>query len=138
MPNEIESQLSFLLQQGYCCTEALVRLGLWLKGAENELLVKASSGLCKGMHSGFTCGALTGGCMVLSMFDRNCAAREMIPELCEWFDTQYGMQYGSLNCEDLLGSQPPVSLDRCKPVIYAVAAQCVELLTIHCLLEDSQ
>ena len=135
---DYESQLAYLLQQGHCCTEALVRLGLWLKKEENESLAKASSGLCKGMHAGLNCGALAGGCMLLSMFDRITAAREMIPALCEWFDERYGMEYGSINCEDLLGNNPTGSIERCRPLIHALAAQCVELLEINCLLEESQ
>ena len=131
-----KSQIAYLLQQGYCCTEALVRLGLWLKHEDNALLAKASTGLCNGMHAGSNCGALMGGCMVLAMFDRVLAAREMIPELTDWFDAEYGMKYGSINCEDLRGDTPRNAMERCKPIVCAVADKCVEILKYNALLEE--
>ena len=129
------SELAYLLQQGYCCTEALVRLGLLLRREENESLARASSGLCNGMHTGLTCGALTGGCLMLSLFDCTLAARKMIPELCDWFDAAYGMEYGSINCEDIRGDDPRAGLEHCRELICAVALQCVEILRDNHLLE---
>lgn len=132
---DYQSQAAYLAQT-YCCTEALVRFGLWLKNEENPLLIKASSGLCNGMHSGFNCGALTGGCMLLSMFDRALAARVMIPELTEWFDSVYGIEYGSINCEDLRSGSPKATMVFCRPLICAMAEKCVEILKNNKLLEE--
>lgn len=132
---DYQSQAVYLART-YCCTEALVRFGLWLKNEENPLLVKASCGLCNGMFSGFNCGALTGGCMLLSMFDRTLAARVMIPELTEWFDSVYGIEYGSINCEDLRGDSPKATTEFCRPLICAVAEKCVEILENNKLLEE--
>lgn len=120
------------LVSGGCCAEVMVRLGLALKGEENPLLVTASSGLCIGMHSGFNCGALTGGCLLLAMFDRAVAARVMIPELTEWFDAAYGMEYGSVNCEDLKGSSPA----HCHGLITETAEKCIEILKYYGFLEE--
>lgn len=132
---DYQGQAAYLAQT-YCCTEALVRFGLWLKNEENPLLVKASGGLCNGMYSGFNCGALAGGCMLLSMFDRGLAARVMIPELTEWFDSVYGIEYGSINCEDLRGGSPKATMDFCRPLICAIAEKCVEILQNNKLLEE--
>lgn len=133
---EPNSQLAWILQQGCCCSEALVRLGLWMKGVEDPLLSQASSGLCNGMHSGFACGALAGGCLLLSLFHPGEAAREMIPELCEWFDCTYGMTYGSVNCEDIRGNSPGNTMERCRPIVLAVGEKCVERLRVNQLWEE--
>lgn len=126
-----QEEINRLLLRG-CCTEAMVELGLVLKKEENPLLVQASSGLCIGMHSALTCGALTGGCMLLSMFDRAAAARVMIPELTEWFDASYGMEFGSVNCEDLREHGGP----RCRTLIAATMKKCIEILQYNGLLEE--
>lgn len=39
--------------------------------------------------------------MLLAMFDKRKACEEMIPELTAWFDETYGMEYGSVSCEDI-------------------------------------
>lgn len=134
---EPNSQLAYFLQQGDCCSQALVRLGLWMKGEDAPLLTQASSGLCNGMHAGFACGALTGGCLLLAMFSPGEAARKMIPELCEWFDCTYGMVYGSTNCEDIRGNAPGNRMERCRPIVMAVGEKCVELLQDNRLWEGT-
>ena len=93
--------LKRFLATGSCCAEALVRLGLQLRGEENEQFANASAALCKGLWSRMTCGALSGGAMLLAMFDKRKACEEMIPELTAWFDETYGMEYGSVSCEDI-------------------------------------
>ena len=50
-------KLNQLLLSGSCCSQALVSLGLTLKGEENPSLLKASAALCLGVRSGLTCGA---------------------------------------------------------------------------------
>ncbi len=124
------------LLRGCCCTEAIVRTGLELLGKEDELLANTASGLCLGVHAGAACGALTGGAMLLSMFSRSQAASTMIPELAAWFDAQYGMQYGSINCEDIAGEHLIHKPERCKPLCLAVCEKCVALLREQGLLED--
>ena len=71
------------LATGSCCAEALVRLGLQLCGEENEPFANASAALCNGLWSRMTCGALSGGAMLLAMFDKRKACEEMIPELID-------------------------------------------------------
>lgn len=117
-----------VLMRGVCCSEALVRLGLALRGEENEPFASAAAGLCGGLHGGYLCGALSGGALLLSMFDRTFAARTMIPELTAWFDGAYGMEYGSMNCEDITAGNVHRKMEVCRPLIRAVGDKCVELL----------
>lgn len=58
---------------GSCCSQALVSLGLTLKGEENPSLLRASASLCLGVRSGLTCGALTGAAMMMALFEPEAA-----------------------------------------------------------------
>ena len=82
-----------------------------------------------------TCGALSGGAMLLAMFDKRKACQEMIPELTAWFDETYGMQYGSVNCEDIA---PGLRHDRklCSELIDAVGEKCLALLREYGLYQE--
>jgi hypothetical protein len=131
---DYEARIEELLAKGFCCAEAIVRLGLDLREEENEQLACAASALCRGMHSGCNCGALAGGALLLSMFDKAAAADSMIPELVAWFDKGYGMEYGSIDCRDIAGERMQHRAQRCKPIIIAVCGECVELLKAKSLL----
>ena len=121
------------IQEGNCCTVAILRAAMEAKGCgQQEDLAQAAAGLCGGIHAGQNCGALTGGAMMLSLFDRAAAASFMIPELVQWFDETYGMEYGSINCEDIAGSDKRYKAERCRPLIGAVYRKCLELLEEYC------
>lgn len=129
------SQIDTFLLRGNGCAEALLRFALTLKGEENEPLVQAAGGLSRGMHCQNLCGALTGGVLMLSLFDKGLASQVMIPELVEWFDGEYGMACGSMNCEDISGPRFVHRAERCKSLTIAVGLQCVGLLQENGLLE---
>lgn len=129
--------LKRFLAGGSCCAEALVRLGLKLRGEENEGLANASAALCNGIWSRRTCGALTGGAMLLAMFDKRRACGEMIPELTAWFDETYGMEYGSLDCEDISdGLHRKRTL--CPELVEAVGEKCICLLRKYGLFQENE
>lgn len=128
---DYQEQMELIFMRGACCAEALVRLGLTLRGEENEQFALAAAGLCDGMHGGYLCGALMGGALMLSMFDRNFAAGTMIPELTEWFDDVYGMEYGSMNCEDITEGNIHCKAERCRPLMRATGSKCIELLETY-------
>ena len=96
-------KLNQLLLSGSCCSQALVLLGLTLKGEENPSLLRASASLCLGVRSGLTCGALTGAAMMMALFEPEAAYSEMIPELADWFQENYGEIYGGSDCRSILG-----------------------------------
>lgn len=133
---DLKKQVDGYLLRGCCCSESIVRAGLDLLGTEDETMANASAGLCLGVHAGQNCGALTGAAMLLSMFSRTTAATVMIPELVEWFDGEYGMEYGSINCEDIAGEHQRHKAERCKPLCLAVCEKCVELLQENDLLPE--
>jgi len=91
----------------FCCSQIQMCLALELKGNENPELIKAMSGLCRGMgESGKDCGALTGGACAIGLFCGHGETGEtssenlnkMVKELVEWFEKEYG----SVECYDLI------------------------------------
>lgn len=120
-------RLNQLLGSGSCCAQALVALGLELKGEENPQLVQTAAALCLGVRGGLTCGALTGGAMLLQLLDPEQAAGALIPELVEWFSDSYGEQYGSVNCHDILEGDLANKI-RCPALVERTYRKCRELL----------
>ena len=117
-----------MLQGGRCCSRVLAAMALNCLGQEDEALEQAASGLCLGLHSGLTCGALTGGALCLSLFDPGLAASNMIPELVSWFRETYGEAYGGICCEDILEGDPVNKALRCPGIVESVWVKCRELL----------
>ena len=110
-------KLNQMLQSGKCCAQAMVALGLRLRGQSNPQLETAASALCLGVRSGLVCGALSGAAMMMSLFDPELAASEMIPELKEWFQDIYGEKYGSLDCDSILEGNRANKVFRCPALI---------------------
>ena len=117
----------------YCCSEAMIRFGLKLRGEENEQFADAASALCSGLKNGALCGCLTGGAMLLTMFDKQ-ASTAMITELFCWFDERYGDRYGSVNCEDILTDRS-MMWTLCPGIMKETAEKCAEILAEHDLIE---
>ena len=116
------------MAKGQCCTQILVSLGLDLLGEENDRMVQAVSGLCRGVQSGLLCGALTGAALMLSLFDEKMAAEEMIPELVEWFQGEYGEAYGGTDCDTILEGFPGNKTMRCPKLIESAYREAKEIL----------
>lgn len=133
-----ETLVDVYLLKGCCCSEAIVRAGLEMLGTPNEQLADAATAFCKGLHTGRNCGALDGGAMLLAMFSRPLAASEMIPQLVAWFDDNYGLAYGSIDCADIAGDRMQYKPERCKPLALAVFKKCLELLGENDLLPQAK
>jgi len=116
-------RLHQLRLEGKCCSAVMLQLALELRGEENPALVKAATGLCMGVHSGLTCGALTGAACMMSLFDEKLAATEMIPRLTEWFTAAY-----STDCRSILGGRPENKALRCPSIIEKTYLEAREIL----------
>ncbi|HHV42657.1 MAG TPA: C_GCAxxG_C_C family protein [Clostridiaceae bacterium] len=101
-----------LHQQGFNCSQILLQLGLEARGAQNPDLIRAINGLGGGLgFSGKTCGALTGGVCLLSLYTGRGKPEEkvhdqfhsMISKLVNWFEDTVGTAHGSINCRDIIG-----------------------------------
>ncbi len=120
-------RLNQILLSGKCCSQALVALGLELRGESNPQLETAAAALCMGVRSGLTCGALTGAAMLLNLLDPEDAMGEMIPELAEWFADTYGEAYGSPDCRSILEGSMANKI-RCPMVVENTYRKARELL----------
>ena len=116
-------KLNQLLLSGSCCSQALVLLGLTLKGEENPSLLRASASLCLGVRSG-----LTGAAMMMALFEPEAAYSEMIPELSDWFQENYGEIYGGSDCRSILGDNMANKALRCPQVVENTYRKVRELL----------
>lgn len=128
-----------LAAKGYCCSQMLGLLALEAQGTRNPGLVRALGGLCHGMgQCGRTCGVLTGGTCVLSLYlgkgdDAETASDKAdlaVSEFVEWF-TGRTEQYGGTTCADILGecleTKPDVS--RCADLVGEAWGQILTILT---------
>lgn len=93
---------------GFCCTQVMLKLALDEEGTENNDLIRAVQGLCKGIgESQKTCGVLIGGIQILGLYAGKGNEKEymkenfshMIDEFCQWFEEEFG----STECEQLIG-----------------------------------
>jgi hypothetical protein len=117
-----------LASQGYCCSQILVQMGLEAKQAENPELLDAVAGLCNGLHFGLVCGILTGAACLLSLYDKEKAASDMIPRLADWFEMTYTKSCGGISCEAIINDNPMNKLDRCPRILEETYEKCRELL----------
>lgn len=96
-------RLREIINSGSCCAATIVRMGLELKGQENEQLIQSVRGLCGGVQSRLLCGALTGAACMLNVVDPQNANIDMVPELVAWFEEKYGKEFGGIDCKDIIG-----------------------------------
>lgn len=126
-----------LKQQGFFCSQILLLLGLELQGKENPDLIRAMHGLAGGLgFAGETCGALTGGACLLGLYagkgrpedDDDPRLNFMIEDLVKWFKAEYGQQFGSIRCEEILGENARYMAVRCPAMVVGVFQKVKELL----------
>ena len=126
--SETAKQIRRLAAQGYCCSQIMVQMGLDAKQEENSELLDAMAGLCGGLHSGRVCGVLTGSVCLLSIYDKQKAASDMIPKLVDWFETTYTESCGGIHCEQIINDNPMNKLERCPKIMEETFEKCRELL----------
>lgn len=104
-----------LKQNGYCCSQIVVKLVLRDLGRDNPDLVRSMAALCFGTgSSGGTCGVLCGAACALSLCletfpDRDRQAPEfplLLGELIDWFTVRAEGTYGGTRCEQILSASP--------------------------------
>lgn len=120
--------LADLRHQGMCCAQSMVYMGLEQLRRDNPMLLQAASGLCKGMRSGFTCGALTGAICMLGMFgDATHSNSVMVPELVEWFTATHGKD-SSVSCKVFLAGDWEKRHEICPAIIESTYLKAKEIL----------
>lgn len=126
-----------LSQQGYFCSQILMKLLLESLGEDNPELVKAMMGLCGGIgFSGGCCGCKTAGTCVISYLtgkgsDDEPAHPEHKPamkEFTEWFKERMLSEFPSENCCDVIHFDPAKRIEMCPPIIADTFVKCMEIL----------
>lgn len=132
--------------QGFSCSQILVLMALEAQGKADPLLVRAMSGLLGGMGCGKTCGALSGGCCVLGIYAGRGSLDEregddlsiMLADLVEWFEAEYGVRYGGIDCDDIIEKDPELRLSRCPQLVVETFKKITDILAMHDYALDGQ
>ena len=126
-----------LSRYGYFCSQIMAILVLEAAGEENPKLVQALGGLDGGVgYSKNNCGCITGGACMLSYFtgksgDLEVVSAELKPALGEftrWFQDEMTADYGGINCEDIIGTNPAKRVEYCPQIIAASYSKIMEIL----------
>lgn len=137
--NEELFRMLELSQQGFCCSQILLIMGLEAQGKSNPDLVRSMHGLKGGMDPGKNCGSLTGGCCLLALYAGKGTPEEkpsehlneMLRELVEWFQQEYGTLYGGINCSDILENDITKQKERCPQLVFQTYEKVKEILEAH-------
>lgn len=125
-----------LREQGFYCSQILLIMGMELQGKENPDLVAAMNALAEGIgFTGETCGALTGGACLLGLYagkgrpeqDEDVRLRLMVEALVRWFKDGYGVEYGGIRCDEILGDANNLR-SRCPIMVLGTFQKVKELL----------
>ena len=126
-----------LSRYGYFCSQIMAILVLEAAGEENPKLVQALGGLDGGVgYSKNNCGCMTGGACMLSYFtgktgDLETESAEHKPALGEftrWFQDEMTADYGGINCEDIIGTNPAKRVEYCPQIIASCYEKIMEIL----------
>jgi hypothetical protein len=120
-------RLHELKQNGYCCSQIILQMGLEAQKKENPDLIQAVSGLCNGLQGGLLCGILSGGACLLSLLKPRDEDMSAINELAEWFQEEYGAVYGGIDCKDILAGDLLNRSVRCPDILAATYKKVKEL-----------
>lgn len=120
--------LSEIIKQGYGKEEGYNCAQKILHGAnkvyELGLDDKALS-LCVGFGGGIAigsvCGALTGGVMVLSILYKSKYEKEEFRSIIKNYFNEYHKRMGSINCDELKGSEHYNDVVKCDVIIHEAA-----------------
>ena len=133
-----------LSRYGYFCSQILAILTLELAGEENPKLVQAMGGLDGGVgYSKGCCGCMTGGACMISYFSGKAgdfepespAHKPALGEFTQWFQDEVTADYGGINCEDIIGTNPAKRVEYCPQIIAATFEKCRDILESRGLLE---
>lgn len=114
--NDYELDILKLKNQGFCCAQIIVHMALDVQGVQNPGLIRAMTGLCRGLlFAKGVCGALNGGACVLALYAGKGGADEepnerlplMLAELARRFEQLAVPRFGSIHCADIVSDYKP-------------------------------
>lgn len=139
--DDLSLRLFRLSSAGFCCAQIMYKLALEDEGIENDDLIRAAQGLCRGIaDTQQTCGVLSGGIGVLGLYGAKGKEEEsaqenfkaMLDEFHAWFTTEFG----SSQCAVLIGERDFHGLDQsykpiCAGMIQKAYVKVYEILQEH-------
>ena len=126
-----------LSREGFQCAQILMLYALKLEDKENADLIRSMGGLNVGLSTGEgPCGALTGGCCLISYFAgkgdpeelEDPALKKMLAEFVGWFREKYEGQYGSFICLEVLEGDRKNMTSRCPEIMQSCYGKALEIL----------
>jgi C_GCAxxG_C_C family probable redox protein len=106
-PDQAAERSAELFAQGFCCSESVLQALAESQGVRSDLIPRIATGMCAGIaRTGGICGAVSGGVLAISMVTGRSspkASREENHRLVREFLNQCEAQFGSTNCEKLIG-----------------------------------
>jgi C_GCAxxG_C_C family probable redox protein len=139
MRDEILKDMQSMAQDGFRCSQIILKQGLKRMNAENPFVIRAMGGLIVGVgFTGKTCGALTGGACLISLFAGRGRTDEkehpklwpMIEEFVEWFESEIGEHKGIIDCDIILkraGANSP-GPEICGPIVLKSYMKAISIL----------
>ncbi len=140
---DLEERIMELSRYGYACGQILGILLLDTIGEENSQLIRCLQGLNGGIGGyGGLCGCMAAGCCLISNFtgkpgDTDFDSPHHKPALGEftgWFESEMEAEYGSMDCRDIVGTDPAKKVRFCPQIIAGTYEKCMEILESRDLL----
>ncbi|MBE0495456.1 MAG: C_GCAxxG_C_C family protein [Campylobacterales bacterium] len=139
--DDLALRLFKLSNAGFCCAQIMYKLALEDEGSDNEDLIRAAQGLCRGIaNTQKTCGVLTGGIGVLGLYsakgDESEEAKEDFLEMVETFHAWFKTEFGTTKCVTLIGERDFQGVDEsykpiCAGMIQKSYTKVYEILQEH-------
>ena len=136
-PVDLDERIMELSRYGYSCGQILALLLLETIGEENPQLVRCMQGLNGGIgSSGDVCGCMAAGCCLISYFtgkpdDTGYDSPHHKPAMAEftqWFIDEMEQEYMSIDCRDIVGTNPAKKVQYCPQIIAMTYEKCMEIL----------
>jgi C_GCAxxG_C_C family probable redox protein len=132
-----QEEMLALKNQGFNCSQIIIKMGLDLLGKDNPDLVKSMQGLAGGLgYTGDVCGALTGAVCLLGLYAGKGSAETpedprllfMVEDLVKWFKEDCTKEYGGIHCLDIVNDDSQKMATRCPLLIEDCYQKAKELL----------
>lgn len=106
--DDLSLRLFKLSSEGFCCAQIMYKLALEDEGSQNDDLIRAAQGLCRGIaDTQKTCGILSGGIGVLGLYAAKGneveEAKEGFSQMVKAYHDWFKLEFGSTKCVTLIG-----------------------------------
>lgn len=135
-----QDEMLALKNQGFNCSQIIIKMGLDLLGKDNPDLVKSMQGLAGGLgYTGDVCGALTGAVCLLGLYAGKGSAETsedprllfMVEDLVKWFKGEATKEYGGIHCLDIVNDDSQKMAARCPLLIEGCYQKAKDLLVVN-------